>query len=495
MGEKAIDYTMLYIPSFDILEIQEFHVVQQINEHAKMTFSAVLDDGISEDTLVGYTTVGYQLEAYCSDDRNNPKKKKLFQGIVTEVKVRNVDSLKYLYVTAYSNTFQMDVLKNSFSYQDTGETYKSLLGKVVKRTDKAQAKFSSEFDKATGGFLVQYCETDWQFLKRLASHFNLGLVPDMLGDKPQVWAGYAFGNKKKEMHVREYTTKKNIRSFQKDSQNSIQGVQEKSYVTYQVKSYDMLNVMDEVTFLGGTYYIKEAEYKMEGATIVGTYIVTTKDHFKRKKLVNREISGISLNGKVTEIIRDKVKIQLDIDPKPNAKYLFPYSTMSASPDGSGWYCMPKKGDEVRVYFPDTNDHNAFAISSVSGYVPDSAGGGGLAGGGASGGGGSGTQDRMGDPNVRYLRTPHGMEITLKPDGIIINAADGQGVITLDQEGNITISAAKNLKVTAEENVNIIAQKNVSINASEDIAIKGAQGSITLEKSGNTVVTGQFIAEN
>lgn len=487
MAEKAIDYTMLYIPSFDILEILEFHVVQKINEHAVMKFSAIIDDSISEDTLVGYTTVGYQLEAYCSDDRNNPKQKKLFQGIVTEVRVQNTDGLRYLYVVAYSNTFQMDVLKNSYSYQDKAETYKALLGKVVKRTNEAQAKFSSEFDKAIGGFLVQYCETDWQFLRRLASHFNLGLVPDMLSDKPQVWAGYAFGNKKKDMRVREYTTRKNIRAFQKDSQNSIQGVQEKSYVTYQVKSYDMLTVMDEVTFLGGTFYIKEAEYKMEGSTIVGTYTITTKEHFKRKKLVNREISGISLNGKVKEIIRDKVKIQLDIDPKENAKYLFPYSTMSASPDGSGWYCMPKIGDEVRVYFPDTDDHNAFAISSVSGYVPDNAGGGGAS--------GASAQDRMGDPNVRYLRTPHGMEITLKPDGIIINAADGQGVITLDQEGNITISAAKNLKVTAEENVNIIAQKNVSINASEDIFIKGAQGSITLEKSGNTVVTGQFIAEN
>lgn len=490
MGEKAIDYTMLYIPSFDILQIEQFHVVQKINEHAVLTFSGIIDDSISEDQLIGYTTVGYQLEAYCSDSKDNPKGKKLFQGIVTEVKVRNVDSLKYLYVTAYSNSFQMDVLKNSYSYQDISQSYQDLLSAVVKRTNDAKAKFSSEFSKKTGGFLVQWCETDWQFLKRLASHFNLGLVPDMLADKPQVWAGYAFGSKKKQLHVKEYTTKKNIRAYQKDSQNSVKGVQEKSYITYEVKSYDILKVMDEVSFLGGTFYVKQAEYEMIGSTVVGTYIVTTKEHFKKKKIVNKEIAGISLNGKVKEIIRDKVKIQLHMDPKANAKYLFPYSTMSASPDGSGWYCMPKKGDEVRVYFPDTDDHNAFAISSVSAYTPPASGAG-----AASGGGGAKTQDKMGDPNVRYLRTPFGMEITLKPDGIIINAADGQGVITLDAEGNITISASKDLKVTAEENVNIIAQKNISLNASEDIAINGAQGTLKMEKSGNTVITGQFIAEN
>lgn len=491
MGEKAIDYTMLYIPSFDILQIEQFHVLQKINEHAVLTFSGVIDDSISEDQLIGYTTVGYQLEAYCSDDQKNPKKEKLFQGIVTEVRVQNVDSLKYLHVTAYSNSFQMDVLKNSYSYQDISKSYQDLLADVVKRTNDAKVKFSSEFSKKTGGFLVQYCETDWQFLKRLSSHFNLGLVPDMTADKPRAWAGYAFGNKKKQLRVREYTTCKNIRAFQKDSQNSVKGVQEKSYVTYQVKSYDLLKVMDEVSFMGGSYYIKQAEYEMVGSTVVGTYVVTTKEHFKKKKISNKELSGISLNGNVTEIVRDKVKIQLNIDPKSNAKYLFPYSTMSASPDGSGWYCMPKKGDMVRVYFPDTEDKNAYAISSVSAYTPPANG---AAGAGASGGGGA-SQDKMGDPNVRYLRTPHGMEITLKPDGIVINAADGKGVITLDAEGNITINASKNLKVTAEENVNIIAQKNISLNASEEISIKGAQGSITMEKSGNTVLTGQFIVEN
>ncbi|MBR3771132.1 MAG: hypothetical protein IKL07_02570 [Clostridium sp.] len=486
MDGTAIDYTMLYIPSFDILHIESFKMEQRINEHAVMIFSGLIKDGVDEEQLVMYTNVGYQVEVYCSNDIKNPKQKKMFQGIVTEVKVRNVDTVKYLHVKAYSNSFQMDVIKNSVSYQETSRTYKQMLGEVVKRTNNASVIFSPEFDKPTGGFLIQYKETDWEYLKRMASHFHVGLVPDILSGKPCAWAGYAFSQDSCKIHVKEYTTSKDIKAYQIEKKNGLSDAQEKNYLIYEVKSYNILKVMDKVNFMNQTFYVKKAVYEMVESTIVGTYRICKKEHFKRKKIVNWELSGISLNGLVTEIIRDKIKVQLSIDRESNAKYLFPYSTMSASPDGSGWYCMPRKGDEVRVYFPDEEDRNAFAVSSVSAYTPPAEGG-------TSGQGAK--KDRMGDPNVRYLRTPHGMQITLNPDGIIINAADGQGVIALDAEGNITINAAKDLKVTAKNDINLVAENNIALFATEDLSFTGSQGNVTLKKDGNTVIGGQYIAEN
>jgi len=44
--------------------------------------------------------------------------------------------------------------------------------------------------------------------------------------------------------------------------------------------------------------------------------------------------------------------------------------MYASEDGSGWYCMPEMGDDVRIELPNTNEGDAFAVSSVSKYVSD-----------------------------------------------------------------------------------------------------------------------------
>ena len=62
-----------------------------------------------------------------------------------------------------------------------------------------------------------------------------------------------------------------------------------------------------------------------------------------------------------------VKINLEIDGNQDegtARW-FPYSTVYSSPDGTGWYCMPEVGDAIRLYFPDNEEKNAYAISSVN----------------------------------------------------------------------------------------------------------------------------------
>ena len=200
---------------------------------------------------------------------------------------------------------------------------------------------------------------------------------------------------------------------------------------------------------------------------------------KQHRICNGKLQGLSINGITAGVERDKVKVQLEIDKEEQPQYLFPYSTMSASPDGSGWYCMPKEGDQLRVYFPDEEEENCFAISSVSSYTPQP----------------GDSTDRMSDPNVRYLRTPDNKEIKLTPEGITISADDGQAVIMMDNAGNITISGAASVSMTAANDVNISAAHNISLYATESIKLSGQGGGIELDSSGNTTLTGQYVLEN
>lgn len=473
---KSVIYENLSIPSFEMLHIEQFHLEQKLNEHIVVTFSGLLPEE-GEDQVIYHTQVGHQVQVNYKLGKKK-KEEKMFQGIVTDVKVTNQGNLRYLYVTAHSNTIQMDALKNSCSFQDQGMTYKAMINKVLKRTNKASAVFDKKADKAIGDFTLQYRETDWEFTKRMAGRLNLPLVPEITGDSPKFYFGCQFGSKAEAIKIKEYSISKNIKKYSVDSKNYISDIQEKDYISYDIVSYDIKKVGDAVKFKGNEFYVIEAVYEMEDGIVFGKYKLARKNHFKRKKYHNLQISGISINGAVTEIQRDKVKVQLIIDNEGNAKYLFPYSTMSASPDGSGWYCMPQIGDQVRVYFPDEEEKNCFAISSVSSYTPQ--------------GGGN---DKMSDPNVRYLRTPDNKEITLTPDGIVINADDGKALITLDKDGNITINGSKNVTVTAENDITINAANNISMYASENISIKGSGGEITMEKSGDTKITGEYVLEN
>lgn len=477
VNSQSVIYENLSIPSFEMIHIEQFHLEQKLNEHVELTFSGLLpEDG--KDQVVYYTQVGYQVQVNYKIGKN-AKEKKMFQGIVTDVKVTNQGNLRYLYVTAHSNTIQMDALKNSSSFQDQGMTYQAMINKVIKRTSKASAVFDEKASKAIKDFTLQYRETDWEFIKRMAGRLNLPLVPEITGDSPKFYFGCQFGSKAETLRIKEYSISKNIKEFSVNSQNYINGIQEKDYISYDIVSYDIKKIGDAVKLKGNEFYIIEVVYEMEEGIVFGKYKLARKNHFKSKKYHNLQISGISLNGTVKEIQRDKIKVQLAIDQESNAKYWFPYSTMSASPDGSGWYCMPQKGDLVRVYIPDEEEKNCFGISSVSSYTPQ-------------GGGGS---DKMSDPNVRYLRTPDNKEIMLTPEGIVINADDGKAVITLDKDGNITINGSKNVTVTAENDITINATNNISMYASENISIKGSGGEITMEKSGNTKITGEYVLEN
>ena len=141
--------------------------------------------------------------------------------------------------------------------------------------------------------------------------------------------------------------------------------------------------------------------------------------------------------------------------------------------------MPKKGDLLRVYFPDDEEANCFAISSVSSYTPEE----------------GNTTDMMSDPSVRYLRTPDNKEIKLTPDGITISADDGQALIIMDNAGNVTISGAAGINITATNDVNISASRNVSLYAADTIRLSGQAGSIEMDSSGNTRIFGQYVMEN
>ncbi|KAF6589054.1 phage tail protein, partial [Paenibacillus sp. EKM208P] len=79
----------------------------------------------------------------------------------------------------------------------------------------------------------------------------------------------------------------------------------------------------------------------------------------------------------------------------------PYSTVYSSPDGSGWYVMPEAGDQIRLYFPDEREQNAFAASSVDLASSDPV--------------------KRSDPAVKSISTKYGKQVVFKPGAVeIIN---------------------------------------------------------------------------
>ena len=61
---------------------------------------------------------------------------------------------------------------------------------------------------------------------------------------------------------------------------------------------------------------------------------------------------------------DVVRVSLRTDARKETGKWFSFSTVYSSPDGSGWYCMPEPGDEIRLYFPTEQEKHGYVISAV-----------------------------------------------------------------------------------------------------------------------------------
>ena len=184
----------------------------------------------------------------------------------------------------------------------------------------------------------------------------------------------------------------------------------------------------------------------------------------RKQYYNPLISGISVNGAVKAVVRDRIRAQLETDVLTTFKeqYFYPYSTVAASSDGSGWYCMPKVGDSIRIFFPVSDEKEGYAISNIQGeQSPDPA-------------------SPMGNPDLKDITTPDEKMVKFIENGILFSVSSGKGTITLTNDGKAEVRSDESIAVNAAEKIKIETEGELTLSAGTEIQMTSDQGcSVTI----------------
>ncbi|MFB6365331.1 contractile injection system protein, VgrG/Pvc8 family, partial [Paenibacillus elgii] len=334
---------------------------KQLNEHVKLSLSGIVPEE-KLDQYVDEADDQEQLEVYVQD---GDRKIVLFQGIVTEMAVQANRNVRTLTIEATSTTLFMDLQKKSRSFQNAGLAYRDLFAQLTGTYANGDVIDAASGGKTIGGLIVQYQETDWQFAKRLASHVHAPLTPIGMHKGPHYYVGLPDLGEPVKLDEYNYTIRRDLKETKQHAANGLPGVGDESSIRYKVTSRRLIELGSPVAFRQRTLYVTRAETKLEGDTLISHYELRDKQGASCPTTYAHALSGASLFGKVQGVSKDKVKVGLHIDRghDPGAMW-FPYSTVYSSPDGSGWYCMPEAGDEVRLYFPDERESNAFAASSV-----------------------------------------------------------------------------------------------------------------------------------
>lgn len=150
-------------------------------------------------------------------------------------------------------------------------------------------------------------------------------------------------------------------------ENKVPGIVPDDFGFYKVKSRKYLELGERTEFLARTYFIYESVSVFDGEELMHTYTLRRAGGFQTVYGHNSGIIGASLDATILATKNDTVKVAVAVDggQKESEAKWFPYSTVYSSPDGTGWYCMPEKGDKVRLYFPNEFEEEGYIISSIN----------------------------------------------------------------------------------------------------------------------------------
>lgn len=469
MSQTLLGHEIKVLP-YDICP-ENLVIVKKVNQHAAATVIAIVPEG-QKDKYISMTKTSTPMEIQHQGESGSTC---LFKGIVTDIEVKAVRGIYYVRIDGLSNTLNMDLKLRRRSFQNKNMLYKTLIQEVIKDYSGGDFIDVDAKGQKLGKFVIQYDETDWQFLKRMVSHFNGGLVADALSDKPKFWFGVHKGSNKGDLEQYNYSVNKKIADYRFSSQNYIENLDEKDFTYYSVQTDDVLNIGDSVSFQNKSLFVFEATSKIKDGVLINEYTLTSEKGMSQNKIFNENVPGVSVEGKVIEIKEDNIKVHLDIDKeqKKDEAFWFPYSTYYSTEGQTGWYCMPELDDMVKLYFPNSKEEEGVIISSVRRRT--------------KGG------DFITDPDIKFFRTKFGKELMFTKDEIMITGKDEEILIRLIEKEGIEIYSNKEIKINADKDIKIESGKDINITAGSKVNIKCKESNIMMD--GVTTIKGSKVHTN
>ncbi|WP_312573340.1 contractile injection system protein, VgrG/Pvc8 family [Clostridium sp.] len=466
---------------YKLLRIEDIKIDNKPNEHGYLYLKCLIDDSIKFQSAINASSsdkicVYEELEDENLRESsininvvNENKSKILFNGMISSIKTTNNNGVYYLEIEGITSSFELDIKEKSRSFQNANMTYEELIGTILK--DYSGYSYTQCISKGRkiGKPLFQYKETDWSFLKRIASELNSELFCDIMETRNMFY----FGRPIKASYEIEdkgfYKACKDLKRFHEVG--GLEAGHDTDYFYYEIKRREKYEVGDKIRFKNKDFYVNQYSAYALKDEVIYKYRLCRKNGIWQTKMYNSLLSGGSLEGKVLAVEGEKVKLNLDID-KGQSKEAAWFSY--APPTGNTMYSMPVVGTSAALYFP--NESSEAPI--VTGCVRKN----------------GGSCAKTSDTTKRYFGTEHGSEIEMTPGALNINGGSKEPLnISFDDNTGVTLKSPKKLSLNADGEILIKTPQNINIKAESQIFVAkaGTQSGFSVENEfhflGDTVI--------
>jgi len=431
----------------NFISILEVKACKVVNEHATFFIKGHVAEG--SDGYVMDDIVNQSVSLFAFDPTEGQKE--LFNGIISDIGMHTENDMSILSVTVVSRSALMDIELETRTFQDSAMTYENV-------TERMGDAFNFLWPKQGGenidSMIVQYKETDWAFAKRLAGRLGTVVVPDYLLDEPYISIGMTTRPVQTGIDVISFEINKGTNNYRLCALGG--ELEELHSIEYVVKSRDIYDLCDGIVYMGQTLYVYAIDTVYEGNELMHYYTLKDKEGFYTRRTFNENLAGAALAGKIIDIQHDAVQVEVADDVEQMNHKWFPYATAFTQPDGFGWYFMPEEGDEIRLEFPSSSEHDAYVSSAL--HM---------------------THGSRMDSDVKYIRTINEQVVQFCPERIIFDDGAGSSVI-LDKEEGISLKTSKIINVNAESHIILNATGKVEFAAEEGISVQKGNSTINVE---------------
>lgn len=448
---EVITFDKLYINTwFDVVSVREFSFSQIPGEHAEALMKCLVLRKSLEDNI---NNEKYGKFEVCVIGMDFP----IFAGIIERLDINYGGEYGIIDIKAISGSCLLDHEIRFRSFQKR-QGYKELMNSVLKDNGKAIYILENRMVEEPP---VQYGETDWQFLKRMAGRFYTLITPDINSiSLPRLYIGLRIGKLQGEITTDTYVIR------QQHFVYPGKGVR-----SYEFETYEHYKIGDQVIFNGELLHICEKYGELKSGLLIFRYIVSSQNYYKTIPFNNPKLHGKEIRGRVVEVIGERIKVCLETDSYSESDIYYYYRWMPET--GNLLYCMPEQGAYVTLYFCTDNENSGICINCIR-SVPEK-------------------MKKNWNPENKYFVTPFQKVIYLKKDkmkigfdNVDIRIHENQGVefnsnrkITLKAKENIEFRADQIL-ATAPKEINIIRKdilQSSMINMHNDFDSKGKIGGV------------------
>lgn len=483
--------SIVKIEGMDYISIVDIMISKCVNEHGEATIKLLVEPEKVDKAMSLSADINW-MSIKIGEKEGGVADTIIFTGFIDEISVDTMKGLPILTIKLVGASQLLDIVKATRTYQ---EDY-SKLSKITKEIENSCNKFfpgnNIKFVKGekcnleympNPKFLVQYRETDYEFLKRCASMQNLPLITvNELNDKEvKINIGFLEGKNGGQSETIHYAKGRQMLKFLKDSKDgNINSVVSDDYNIIKIKVRDYYTLGSSVTVDGEKLYIYSSESRYSSGIIYSDeergnadefwhiYQLVPEKRFSVPRIFNQNLAGISLSAIVESVEKAKIKVKCDVDEKSEQKVEFMYASVYSSDDGSGWYSMPEVGDFVRIYLPTEDEKDAYAISSVHNVE------------------GTGLRD---NPEHKILMNKYKKEIEFTKESIRLSNNDGMEILLDDNKG-ISIISSKDIRIDALKSIDIISKsQSVRVSGNDEIKLQSSPSYIKLKNNAEIKGTG------